>query len=645
MLTPRSRDRLLREACAAAALNHPNIVSVLDAGEFEGTSYIVMELCHGPNLARWLRERREPVPPRLVARIALSLCDAVGAAHLKEIVHRDIKPNNVLLFPSAHAETPDSFPYCPKLTDFGLALPSIDDPSGSASRLTLDGVILGTPAYMAPEQIRGKAGGVGYSCDIYSIGVILYELLTGQLPYDGPAYLVGSIILTQDATPPSDLRPQIDPELEAICLKAMAKEIADRYASINDLASALSAYLGHATAFPRSPDGDAASNSGVHEAEQGSLSIVGRQGPAASRRPDELKPARRWGSVLAAAGFPTREGRDSRPRMRAWGGIVIGLIVGLVALGGYVSQNRMERGDRDDRGDLPGNTTRSGDRAESEAPSAVEFLSPFTQMKMIRIRPGEFIMGSPDDGGATDEHPNHRVRISRPFWLGKYEVTQDEYQKVTGQNPNPEPGDGRWAVGNVSWFDAVKFCNLLSAREGLPPFYKVEGDAVVVPDWGGIGYRLPTEAEWEYACRSGTEFAYSFSDHADHISDYAWFDANSEGKLQEVGLKRPNAWGLHDMHGNKWEWCWDEYDDYAASLKTTHETDPTGPNHNPNRRTLRGGGLDAPWFLRSAQRNWREPGLRIWYVTFRVAKTIAAEDETPARAFQPSFSQRATSRE
>ncbi len=199
------------------------------------------------------------------------------------------------------------------------------------------------------------------------------------------------------------------------------------------------------------------------------------------------------------------------------------------------------------------------------------------------IPDGKFLMGSSDDAieANPDERPEHRVRITRPFYLGIYEVTQAQYKAVTGRNPGhfSATGGGADRVGgqltpdfpveNVSWFDAIGFCNKLSEKERKKPFYKVDGADVRVPDWNGQGYRLPTEAEWEHACRAGTSTVFSFGNKRTQSQEYGWFAENSEQRTHRVGQKRPNPFGLYDVHGNVWEWCWDSHlNEYYAQSPT-----------------------------------------------------------------------------
>lgn len=239
-------------------------------------------------------------------------------------------------------------------------------------------------------------------------------------------------------------------------------------------------------------------------------------------------------------------------------------------------------------------------------------------MTMIRIEPDEFTMGSAD--GADDEKPPHRVRITRPFALAAHPVTQGQYLKLVGKNPSRFSWSDNLPVEQVSWHDAVVFCNRLSERDGLRPCYEIQRDRVSITK-DGTGYRLPTEAEWEFACRAGTKTRYPFGDDDKALGKFAWFSGNSDGLTHDVGLKQPNAWGLHDMLGNVWEWCEDWYS--ADYYKESPREDPRGPATAPF-RVIRGGswGVTAG-YCRPAFRDWNAPGSRLSYLGLRVASVQA----------------------
>ena len=250
-------------------------------------------------------------------------------------------------------------------------------------------------------------------------------------------------------------------------------------------------------------------------------------------------------------------------------------------------------------------------------------------MKLVRIEAGEFLMGTTKDQvdqlmrlfpdskreRFDDEQPQHSVKISRPFFLGIHEVTQGQYQAVMGNNPSEFKGSDDLPVENVSWLDAVGFCNKLSERESRTPFYRINGTEVTIV--GGNGYRLPTEAEWEYACRAKSATLYPFGDEANKLDEHAWYTSNAESKTHPVGQKLPNAWGLYDMLGNVWEWCTDGYDEkYYVSSPPADPSGAVGASY----RVIRGGcWLNVPGSCRPAHRGGYAPGYQRVNRGFRVA--------------------------
>jgi formylglycine-generating enzyme required for sulfatase activity len=251
---------------------------------------------------------------------------------------------------------------------------------------------------------------------------------------------------------------------------------------------------------------------------------------------------------------------------------------------------------------------------------------------MVRINGGTFTMGSPaneperkDDAviSFSYEGPQHQVTVSG-FYMGKYEVTQKEYQEVMGTNPSEFKGDNL-PVERVSWYDAIEYCNKRSQKEGLTPAYTRNGDNIT---WnrGANGYRLPTEAEWEYACRAGTTTPFSTGNNittsqANYNGNHP-YNNNAKGEYRKkttpVDSFAPNAWGLYDMHGNVWEWCWD----WNGYYESGSQTNPVGAVTSSSSYRVTRGGSWAFYgrFLRSAYRGSCDPSFRPDDVGFRLAR-------------------------
>jgi formylglycine-generating enzyme required for sulfatase activity len=254
---------------------------------------------------------------------------------------------------------------------------------------------------------------------------------------------------------------------------------------------------------------------------------------------------------------------------------------------------------------------------------------------MELIEAGTFLMGSPaDEEGRYDDETQHRVTLTKSFYMGKYPVTQAQYEAVMGDNPSHFQGDNR-PVETVSWYDALVFCNTLSIQEHLTPPYTVKGSTdpnnwgtvpavindfdcaawnAVVCNWNANGYRLPTEAEWEYAARGGADYQYAGGNDPDEL---AWYDVNSGRTTHQVGKKKPNSFGLYDMSGNVCELCWDWYDEYESGA----QTDPRGTSSGLN-RVVRGGSWNrSGQRLRSAYRGYSSPTNGFSNIGFRIVRS------------------------
>jgi predicted Ser/Thr protein kinase len=225
---PEVLERFYREARAAATIEHPNVCPIYDVGAIDGHHYVSMAFVDGRPLSD-LVEADKRLSQREAAILVRKVALAMAEAHRRGIIHRDIKPANIMI--NTRRE--------PVIMDFGLARRS----SRKEGRLTRSGAIVGTPAYMPPEQVQGDPDAIGPACDIYSLGCVLYEILTGRLPFEGSAIAVLGQVLTQDPPPPSTFRADLDTQLEAICRKAMARKVEDRYASMVELANALGRFL------------------------------------------------------------------------------------------------------------------------------------------------------------------------------------------------------------------------------------------------------------------------------------------------------------------------------------------------------------------------------------------------------------------
>ena len=244
-------------------------------------------------------------------------------------------------------------------------------------------------------------------------------------------------------------------------------------------------------------------------------------------------------------------------------------------------------------------------------------------LTLKRIPAGSFVMGEVRSQAMAGEFPQHQVTITRPFSLGVNEVTQREYLRLMGQNPSKFRESELQPVEQVTWFQAVAFCNRLSEREGRKPYYRIEGDTdrrppqVDVTILGGSGFRLPTEAEWEYACRAGSQTKYPFPIRVDNLGDHAWYEENSSKKTHPVGQKLPNGFGIHDMIGNVCEWCGDFYD--PEYFKSSPAMDPTGPAAAPDRVVRSSSFVSNPFLCRSACRFSAPPSRMVYTFGFRVA--------------------------
>lgn len=239
--------------------------------------------------------------------------------------------------------------------------------------------------------------------------------------------------------------------------------------------------------------------------------------------------------------------------------------------------------------------------------------------KMVWIPAGGFWMGSPREEGDADEHPQHKVELTRSFWMSETEVTLGQYEQTVKMNPSSlstAREAKRHPVVNVSWNDAVMYCNKLSERTGLESCYEAKDGTFLWPKGTECqGYRLPTEAEWEYAAKAGKETRYVGGNDPDEV---AWYADNAEGTLHEVGSKDSNRWGLYDMNGNVYEWVWDRSGNYPS----TKLFDPTGASVGLFRITRGGAWTSMARNVRSAHRHWSSPNSRSDDLGLRIVRSV-----------------------
>ena len=599
-------DRFLEEARLAAQLKHPGIVTVYDVGRDGNICYIVMEYVEGQSLQELTAATS--YSPDESAKLVAGVADALHYAHKKGFVHRDLKPANILIDDQGQ----------PLITDFGLAV-------SEDSQREYAGQVAGTPAYMSPEQVRGEAHRLDGRTDIWSLGVILYEMLTGRHPFfkEDVASCLDDI-QHREPKPPRQIDDSIPAILETVCLRCLSKDVTGRFSTAADIASAL-------RQAPTIRKGQKSTDSGVTSATPG-LTPVRRIGAFLlvsmlvslgvgisiflfmTRKPEDVEAHREPGEMLTdlpqtASDLPDAESPKHRSLAEARSSSAE---TTPVAAKGSVSPGSAQSR-------LSGKPKETGEMPLVPRPQPIPKPGPVIEnsigMKLVLIPPGEFMMGSPmsEKGRGSDEH-QHLVRITKAFYMGVYEVTQTEWEQVLGINPSAYGPRGsrvhtvldedirRFPVDKIlHWGDAEAFCRRLSER-------LAENEA-------GRQYRLPTEAEWEYACRGGTTTAYHFGNSLSPVqancrglsSQEGASDGLSLNRPTTVGFYEPNAWGLYDMHGNVSEMCADWYGEgfYLESPLN----DPRAPSYPVRHQVIRGGGwLSLPDACRSASRQHSRGG-------------------------------------
>ena len=568
--SPHFGERFGKEARAQAALNHPNIVQVNDFFEDNGRFYLSMEYVDGQPLDEII-DHAGGLPEKRVLLILKDILNGLNFAHSKGIIHRDIKPSNILIDKSGRA----------KIMDFGIAIRLGDH------RLTRTGTDIGTAWYISPEQVVTPKT-VDHRSDVYSIGIVLYEMLTGQVPFDGETdYTVKDKHVRE--TPPdiNKINPKISNELIGIVMKALEKSPDDRFDGCGEFLEYVEAYENQ---------GDRKISPGVGSVpEDVSITIDSKDTGEEEER------------VRREAAVRTRAIAAIRARSKVQAEARMGQNAKTESFPEIDVDSRILCSDESCTGIMgpDGRCTECGGRLKAAGPDALQelavkleesqppeptFTDPVTGMEFVYVDSGKFIMGDSCGDEENAEIPTYEVELDG-FYIGKYPVTCGQWENLMGTNPSKFIKGNKYPLETVSWDNAQNFIEKLTAKNNRQ-----------------YQFRLPSEAEWEYAARSGgKKEKYAGGDDIDSV---AWYDKNSGNATHLVGKKTSNGIGIHDTTGNIWEWCHDWFGDYPSGAVKN----PSGPSAG-KQRVLRGGSWESDIMeCRSTYRykNWPEYSHHSW---------------------------------
>ena len=566
-------EQFLREARTLAQLDHPNIVRVRHFFEANGSAYLVMDYYQGFSLAEYLDQQGGRIPEEQAKQLMQPILDGLRAVHAKGFLHRDIKPQNIYL------ARLDSGGVRPILLDFGAARQAMGERSRSLS-------VVVSPGYAPFEQYHRK-GHQGPWTDVYSAAAVLYRMVTGEAPPEANERMVGD-----------DLKPAAAFGVSKRLSDALGETLAIAAEARPQTVQTFQGELWSNPTPPVSP---------------------------ASPPPTPRATARAQHTPSPESGPGGAQNAPPKPRAGVWLAVVLAL--GAAGGGWFARQAATPE-------PAPRVSVEPAPTAKLTTPApATPLPSQLTQIRqpfepqMVGLPAGSFSMGcQPKEKGCENaEKPAHLVRVAA-FELGKYEVTFAEWDAcVVDDGCTHRPDDAGWGRGqrpvmNISWNDAQQYLDWLSRKSG-----KV--------------YRLPTETEWEYAARAGTKTPFGTgqcirTDQANYNGDCGYYNCGTKtdgfvGKTQPAGHYPANLWGLHDMHGNVWEWVEDcRHDNYTGA-----PTDGSAWRYeNCRARVLRGGSwANCPGYLRSAGRDGGGTGYRNGGIGFRVARTLNQQSEEQAK--------------
>ncbi|MHC4662850.1 MAG: SUMF1/EgtB/PvdO family nonheme iron enzyme [Planctomycetota bacterium] len=612
--------RFLREAQIVASLKHPNIVSVIDRGQAGDMYFFIMEYITGRTVSQAVMEQGR-VSPGDALEITRQAALALATAAEEGIIHRDIKPDNIMMEKGGVV----------KVTDFGLVKNTMETSGG----ITAPQQVMGTPAFMSPEQCEGDE--VDHRSDIYSLGMTLYTMLSGSPAFTAttPLALLRKHLDEQPA-PVYDRNPDVPKSVWPVLKKMLAKKPDERYADWDAVLEALDSLRDKNRK-------EFETTSLLHRKGAGRMpsSAQRASAPTLKEAPAALKKASEAETLLS----PSRTGKASTGKKKIpaivalVAAVIVIFLVTAFAWPGFLKKKEtaastppvstagpnetaapevkkpktgtMPEKEKVGEPEVPEKETEKEkpEPPEKEKPAPSKELTNSVGMKFVLVPAGRFNMGSPgtEAGRGTDENA-HSVKITAAFYMQAAEVTQAQWKAVMGENPSESQGDDL-PVENVSWHDAQTFIRKLSEKEGKD-------------------YRLPTEAEWEYACRASSSSPFYFgeavtTDQVNYNGEKPYGPAgqgDNREKPTPAGSLGKNKWGLSDMHGNVWEWCADWYEkDY---YKNSPAEDPQGPGGGKFRVARGGSFFTGGRECRSAKRRFCVPKHKTRDIGFRVCLPI-----------------------